>query len=79
MTKCLVDVNLHELSSTIKHRIHSRTHGRIWNLHVEFAEQSVVLHGRTSTYYTKQLAQHGAQEIVGSHAILNQIEVRKVA
>ena len=71
--------SLQELTSTIKHRIHSRTHGRVWNLHVEFSGQFIVLRGRTSTYYTKQLAQHGALEILSDKAILNDIEVRKVA
>jgi len=68
-----------ELTSTIKHRIHSRTHGRVWNLHVEFDGHAVVLRGRTSTYYTKQLAQHGALEIIAGKPVVNDIEVRKVA
>jgi BON domain len=70
---------LQELTSSIKHRIHSRTHGRVWNLHVEIDGQAVVLRGRTSTYYTKQLAQHGALEITSDKAVVNDIEVRKVA
>ena len=69
----------HDLTSTIKHRIHSRTHGRVWNLHVEFNGQVVVLRGRTATYYTKQLAQHGALEILNGQPVVNDIEVRKVA
>ena len=69
----------HDLTSTIKHRIHSRTHGRVWNLHVEFNGQAVVLRGRTATYYTKQLAQHGALEILSGQPVVNDIEVRKVA
>ena len=69
----------HDLTSTIKHRIHSRTHGRVWNLHVEFNGQAVVLRGRTTTYYTKQLAQHGALEILSGQPLVNDIEVRKVA
>ena len=69
----------HDLTSTIKHRIHSRTHGRVWNLHVEFNGQVLVLRGRTATYYTKQLAQHGALEILNGQPVVNDIEVRKVA
>jgi len=64
-----------DLTNSIKHRIHSRTHGRVWNLHVELNAQSVVLRGKTSTYYTKQLAQHGASEIITSQPIVNAIEV----
>ena len=70
---------LQELTSSIKHRIHSRTHGRVWNLHVEIDGQAVVLRGRTSTYYTKQLAQHGVLEITSDKSVVNDIEVRKVA
>lgn len=70
---------LQDLTSTIKHRIHSRTHGRVWNLHVEINGQAVILRGRTSTYYTKQLAQHGALEILAGNSVVNHIEVRKVA
>jgi hypothetical protein len=51
----------------------------VWNLHVEFNGQEVVLRGRTATYYTKQLAQHGALEILGGQPVVNDIEVRKVA
>lgn len=65
----------HDLTSSIKHRIHSRTHGRVWNLHVELTGKQVVLRGRTSTYYTKQLAQHGALEIISGQPIVNAIEV----
>jgi hypothetical protein len=46
---------------------------------VEIDGQAVVLRGRTSTYYTKQLAQHGALEITNGKPIVNDIEVRKVA
>lgn len=73
------DKSILDLTSSIKHRIHSRTHGRVWNLHVELNGQAVILRGRTSTYYTKQLAQHGALEILNGQQVVNDIEVRKVA
>ena len=79
MTFAATSQPLPDLTSTIKHRIHSRTHGRVWNLHVEFDGKAVVLRGRTSTYYTKQLAQHGALEILSGQPVVNDIEVRKVA
>jgi hypothetical protein len=65
----------HDLASSIKHRVHSRTHGRVWNLDVELSDEQLVLRGRTSTYYTKQLAQHGALEVLAGVPILNAIEV----
>jgi osmotically-inducible protein OsmY len=77
--KAVASPSTQELTSRIKHRIHSRTHGRVWNLHVEIDGQAVVLRGRTSTYYTKQLAQHGALEITNGKSVVNDIEVRKVA
>ena len=64
-----------QLVRSIEQRIMTRTHGRIRGLEVEIADESVVLRGRTSTYYAKQLAQHGALEILADQPILNAIQV----
>ena len=42
---------------------------------LRFCDQLVVLHGRTKTYYAKQLAQHAALELLGNHVLVNAIEV----
>jgi hypothetical protein len=52
-----------------------KTHGRVHRLIVELCDQLVVLHGRTKTYYAKQLAQHAALELLGNRVLVNSIEV----
>jgi hypothetical protein len=65
-----------DVLSHVTHRIHSRTHGRIRDLHVEFdGSGTVVLRGRASTYYAKQLAQHGALEALAGETVVNAIDV----
>ena len=64
-----------EVVTRVKHRIHSRTHGRVRDLHVELDGPSVVLRGRAANYYTKQLAQHGALEALAGQTIVNAIDV----
>ena len=64
-----------ELSRSIEQRIQFRTHGRVHRLIVELCDQLVVLHGKTKTYYSKQLAQHAALELMGGRSLVNAIEV----
>jgi hypothetical protein len=55
--------------------LHNRLGGRVSNLQVIFHDAGVVLRGRTSTYYAKQLAQHAAMELAGLNVLANDIEV----
>ena len=64
-----------DLVSSIERKIWSRTHGRVRDLRVEIAGHSLVLRGRVPTYYTKQLAQQGALEILTGKPIVNAIDV----
>ncbi len=64
-----------DLASTIASRILARTHGQVRELKVELGDHGVVIRGRAPTYYAKQLALHGAMDLIQDHAILNQIEV----
>lgn len=43
-----------------------RSWGRVHGLHVELLSDRLVVHGRTSTYYAKQLALEGAMEALAS-------------
>jgi hypothetical protein len=54
-----------DLPQTIKQQIMNRTFGRIHRLEVEVTEDRVVVHGRSSSYYSKQLALEGALEVIG--------------
>lgn len=65
-----------ELAARIENMIRGRTGGTIYGLRVEIGENgSVVLSGRTTTYYNKQLATHAAQSASQNCPLSNQIEV----
>ena len=54
----------------------SRRPGRgVQGLCVEIRPDGVLLRGRCTTYYCKQLAQHAAMAVSGSEQLCNQIEV----
>jgi len=58
------------LGEQITRLVQSRTGGRIQDLHVEVIDRDVVISGRTSTYYVKQLATHAALDLAGQFATL---------
>ena len=53
--------------------------GRVHRLEVERHDSRLVLYGRTSTYYAKQLVQHAALEVAAGFEVENQIEVVRSA
>jgi len=63
------------LEVAIMQRIESRLPGRVRNLRVRVAGETVVLEGECSTYYTKQLAQHAALGILEEEQLENSITV----
>jgi hypothetical protein len=64
------------LAEQITRLVQSRTGGQIAGLHVAVSEADVIISGRTTTYYLKQLATHAALDLAGSFATLtNEIVV----
>jgi len=63
------------LAASIEREVQRQTSGGIRDLAVEVSRDRVLLKGRCSTYYCKQLAQHAAMGVQGSHALTNDIEV----
>jgi len=67
------------LQSTFAHMVEQlvrdRTMGLIQGLHVEVFDNELVLNGRTSTYYAKQLATHAALDACDHITLTNDIEV----
>jgi hypothetical protein len=55
--------------------VHGRTGSRIRDLHVEVLDEEVVLTGRASSYYAKQLATHAALGEVFPRTLTNSIDV----
>jgi hypothetical protein len=68
-----------DLALAIRQRIETRLVGRVRDLSVRVARGTVVLDGKCSTYYTKQLAQHAALAILEHERLENAIvvEVRR--
>lgn len=66
---------LPELVRTIERRIQVRTFGRIRDLQVMLLGSSIVIRGVVPSYYTKQLALHGALDAIPEAPIVNEIEV----
>lgn len=63
------------LAIAIRQRIESRLVGRVRNLAVRIAGNTVVLEGSCSTYYSKQLAQHAALGVLEEEQLDNAIVV----
>ncbi len=59
----------------LEKQIAERTDGRIRDLRVEAHGDGIVLSGRTTTYYMKQLASQIAMDAQSSVALQNSIEV----
>jgi hypothetical protein len=63
------------LAQLIETRIRALTHGRIRNLRVEEIQGRVVLHGNVPSHHTRQLALHGALELLAGDRVTAQITV----
>lgn len=68
-------VSLREVADTVERYVRLRTGGTIRSLHVDVSDSEVILSGRTSTYYNKQLATHAALDAASELALTNEIEV----
>ena len=64
-----------QLRSDLERHILARTGRRLRNLAVELFPEAVILHGSATTYYVKQLAQHGARELLPQVRLENAIVV----
>ena len=71
----VIDVSPHEIAETVERYVRLRTGGTIRGLHVEVDDGEVVLTGRTSTYYNKQLATHAALDAAEELSLTNDIKV----
>ncbi len=57
--------------------VRERTGRRVRDLAIEFGTNGVVLHGRSPSYYVKQLAQQGVSEMLPGVGLRNAIVVGK--
>jgi hypothetical protein len=63
------------LARDIEQLVRDRTGGQIQRLRVEIGPEGARMHGRCSTFYCKQLAQHAAMRLLGPLHLSNEIEV----
>jgi hypothetical protein len=64
-----------ELAASIERAVQYETGRGVADLAVEVNPEGILLRGRCTTYYTKQLAQHAAMSIPGGDRLTNSIEV----
>ena len=64
-----------ELATSIEQAVQRETGRGVDDLTVEVSPQGILLKGRCTTYYTKQLAQHAAMSVPGGDRLINSIEV----
>jgi osmotically-inducible protein OsmY len=63
------------LMETIEARVRQSTHNRIRNLSVEEVQGRFVVGGQVASQHMKQLALHGALEVLGSEQFASKIVV----
>lgn len=63
------------LAEQIEQAVQSRTGGRVRGLRVHVVDGCVIVSGRTSTYYNKQLVTHAAMEAADDAVVMNEVEV----
>ncbi len=61
--------------SQIENRVRESTHGRIRNLSVEEVKGHVVVRGQVPSHHTRQLALHGALELLSGDRFSSMITV----
>ena len=64
-----------ELLEQVEQAVQARTGGRIRGLRIHLDAGCLVVSGRTSTYYNKQLATHAVRDTVDDMTVQNQVEV----
>ena len=63
------------LAEQIEQAVQTRTGGRVRGLRVHVVDGCVIISGRTSTYYNKQLVTHAAMEAADDVLVMNEVEV----
>ena len=71
----IADASPRAIAETVERFVRLRTGGTIRSLHVEVHDGEVILTGRTSTYYNKQLATHAALDAAEDLSLINDIKV----
>jgi hypothetical protein len=65
------------LQEQLEHQVHCWTGRRVRNLAIELQPERVILRGQVTSYYLKQLAQHGIRDLFPNLSLENSIVVEK--
>ncbi len=71
-------VDFPRLRQELESRVRARTGGRLRKLDIELSPDGVVLHGETTTFHVKQLAQHGIRDLLPNVDLRNDIVVNEM-
>ena len=63
------------LVEQVEQAIQLRTGGRVRGLRIHYVDGCVIISGRTSTYYNKQLVTHAAMTVADDALVMNEVEV----
>ncbi len=63
------------LVEQVEQAIQLRTGGRVRGLRIHYVDGCVIIEGRTSTYYNKQLVTHAAMTVADDVLVMNEVEV----
>jgi osmotically-inducible protein OsmY len=66
------------VSSRVVQALRQSSHPVLRNLAVEETDSTVVLTGRVSSYYLKQLAQETVMPVTGTRTLVNRVLVERV-
>ena len=75
MNATLLAPSSHDLVEQVEQAILARTGGRVRGLRIRCVDGCVIISGRTSTYYNKQLVTHAAMEVADNAHVMNEVEV----
>ncbi len=67
------------LAKRVETKVRQLTHGRIRNLVVEEIRGQVIVSGQAPSRHTKQLAMHGALELLSGETFAEKITVRSAS
>ena len=71
----MVQSHYPQLRSELERHVHARTGKRVRNLAIELCSERIVLRGQSTSYYVKQLAQHGVRDVLPHVRLENAIVV----
>ncbi len=63
------------VAERVEQEVRNRTNGRVRGLRVQIQDGHVIITGRTSTYYAKQLVTHAALSAADHFLVMNEVEV----